>query len=136
VQWLEAFAHFSAGVRHPVRFASGLFTALTGARNESSSMAAEDDEDPEREVDFLDFVEDGGVDDTFLCGNNRKFVLINLLLVMGFLFFLTIVNQTGLIEPGYVIMCSVMVAVVYTVSLLTYIFLRYQRVMNHRRLMS
>jgi hypothetical protein len=136
VRWLEAFAHFS-GVSHPVRFASGLFTALTGARNEmpipSTAMNSLDDE---QEADFMDFVEDGGIDGFFLCGNNRKFILMNVLFIFGFMMSDVILCEVYPGQFSYIVMGSFVITAVYIIVVISYIFLRYQRIVNQQRIIG
>ena len=131
VRWLEAFANFANASGHQVRFASGLFSALTGARDESrwrGSPTASEDEDEHQEQDFLDFVESDAGGSTLLCGNSRKFLAINLLLLLGLLIFDMVLDEAGIFETSYIVMFTIMVLLVYSASVASYVFIKYQRV--------
>ena len=141
VRWLEAFANFATqSGSHQVRFASGLFSALTGARDEARGgrvrIADADDEDDDDEEDFLDFMEaeHEANDPSFFCGNSRKFFVLNLLMILLFIIFDMVLDQLGIVETSYIVMASVLTAIAYIVVLSSYVMIRYQRIVNQRRI--
>ena len=140
VRWLEAFANCATqSSSHQVRFAYGLFSALTGARDRSRGgrvrIADADDEDDDEE-DFLDFMEaeHEANDPSFFCGNSRKFFVLNLLMILLFIIFDMVLDQLGIVQTSYIVMASVLTAIAYIVVLSSYVMIRYQRIVNQRRI--
>lgn len=84
----------------------------------------------------MDFVEDGGIDGSFLCGNNRKFVLINVLVIFGFMMSDVILCEVYPAQFSYIVMGSLILTVVYITVIISYIFLRYQRIVNQQRIVG
>jgi len=121
-----------------VRFASGLFSALTGARDERQSRQSIADESDSEEEDFIEFFENeiGDPSAQLLCGSNKKFVAINILLI--FLFILTdiILIQFGIVDEANLLMTTLVVMYVWAIVIATYVYIRYQQSMNQQRLLS
>lgn len=134
VRWLESFANFATHTGHSIRFASGLFSALSGARNE---RAPDEETDSDTGEDFLEFIEEGGVNNmTLLLGNVRRFFLVNIIVIFCLILSVVICNDFGLIETSFMVMSSIIAILAYVILVTTYIFLRYERLLNHRRLVS
>ena len=136
VRWLEAFASFSSAARNRVRVASGLFSALTGARQESREEGDFAGDEEDQEGDFLDFIEEEQQhgSGTFFCGDSRKFHVINFILLLTFGVCVVTADQLGVAETSYIVLLSIICFGVYMLVLATYIFVRFQVLANQRRI--
>lgn len=136
IRWLESFARFRSSLAHPVRIASGLFAALTGARREGmSSERAQDLDYIDDETDFFDSLEDGGVDElTLLIENVRVFVLVNVLFLSTLSITIILLVRFSSLDTSSIVMATILVLFVYIASIATFFLLRFQSLTNHRRL--
>jgi hypothetical protein len=128
IRWLESFANFGRSASaHQVRFATGLFSALTNARNETRTSSSD-------EEDFFEFMDSevGNGNSSFLCGNSKKFILINLLiLTIGCIASMTI-SELGLVDGSILFLTGWIVFYVYLVILVGYGIWRFQTIMTRR----
>ena len=145
IRWLEAFAAFGQrSAIHQVRLASGLFSALTGARSEDvrGPVESADGEDGSyEEEEFLDFVESEGqlgsrgISSTFFCGNTSLCVMMNCVVLVLFLIGNAIVLQMNFLDGStFLVMADTILIIVYLVFITVYVFYRYQRILNQRHL--
>ena len=136
VRWLEAFASFSSSARNRVRVASGLFSALTGARQESHDEGDLGGDEEDQEGDFLDFIEEEQErgSGTFFCGDSKKFHVINFVLLITFGACVVSADEIGVAESSYIMLLVIISVGVYVLVLATYIFVRFQSLANRRRI--
>jgi hypothetical protein len=132
IRWLESFAYFGSASSHSVRFASGLFSALTGARNERNSP---DESSEVEEEDFLDSFEEGGLSFlSELVGDVRIFFSLNILLIFGLIMSVALANYFGFMEGSFVVMGAILAIIAYIFGLAAFIFFQYQRLLNRRQI--
>lgn len=141
IRWLEAFASFGRRSAHQVRVASGLFSALTGARGEDIRRPTTTDSDSDSsydEEDFIDFIEteaelgSRGALSVFFCGNSKKFFLANSVFIILFLVLNVVISEADWIEETYQILGATLTLCMYGVLVTAYIMLKYQRILNQR----
>jgi hypothetical protein len=136
IRWLESFARFTSSVSHSVRVASGLFSALTGARNENTSLDRGPDADGnDDEADFFDTLEDGGINELpLLIGNVREFFLVNISFVSSVSIIIVLLVRFSDFETSAIVMGTLILLFAYVVSISAYLLMRFQALTNHRRL--
>jgi hypothetical protein len=135
-RWLEAFAFFGSLSNRTARLTTGLFSALSGSRNEQSVpsdtfQSTEEDS----EGDFLDFLEDADAERwVLLTGGVRRFIGINVFLATSVVISLLIMVQFFGFETSLCFILTLISAVTFFVSIGAYFFVRYERHMNVRRI--
>jgi hypothetical protein len=134
VRWLETFAQFSNYRSHSVRFATGLFSALSGARDESQRRDSAVDESDEEDV--AEFIESDFVDnnETVVCGSTRKFIIVNILIMFLLAISDIILIHYRIVDQSNLLMMSLIICYVHAVVVGTYVFALYQQASNQRRL--
>ncbi len=129
VRWLESFANFSRRASQRVRVASGLFSALTGARGEREREDSDSLGEDNEEEEFIDSVEEGEISIV-----NRKFFIINFLISLFYLIFICIITILYRIEIQYIILNLVLGALIHSIFIILYFFVKFQKFTNNRRL--
>ena len=131
LRWLHSFANFGDDRGPRVRFASGLFAALTGAREEARSRPEIEEESDD---DFLEYIENQSENDrvSFLCGDTRKFILVFIAMVTALAGSLVTLNQWGVLHSSFSLMTSVVILLGIVGVLTTYVLVRYNRLLNSR----
>ncbi len=140
VRWLESFANFARSTTsHQVRFASGLFSALSGARDEGrtrGSPVAPADEENTEEDDFFDFM-DSEIDrgnSALFCGNSKKFFLINLVMIVTGIATCMTLSELGLCGGETIFMAAWIAFYAYMVVVVGYVVWRFQQILTDRHL--
>lgn len=114
-----------------MRFASGLFTALTGAREENGTGQQDGDGGDD---DFLEYIENQPENDrvSFLCGDTRKFMIIMVILAASVVGTLVTFGKCGIVESSYLLMTAVGFFLAAIATLSSYVLVRYHRLLNSR----
>lgn len=131
LKWLHSFVNFGEDRGPRVRFASGLFTALSGAREENGTGQQDNDEG---EDDFFEYIENQPENDrvSFLCGDTRKFMIIMVILAASVVGTLVTFGKCGIVESSYLLMTAVGFFLAAIATLSSYVLVRYNRLLNSR----
>lgn len=131
LRWLHSFANFGDDRGPRVRFASGLFAALTGAREENPTRPQDDEETDD---DFLDYIENQPDSErvSFFCGHTKKFLLIVFALASGISGSIVALNQLNVVETSFLLMVSVTIILAFVGAVTSYVLVRYNRLLNSR----
>lgn len=136
IRWLESFANFArSATSHQVRFATGLFSALSGARDEARSRESpiESDGSGEPEDDFFDYI-DSELEQGHSSLVSHKFILINALVFGVLLLIYAALSELKLIDDELVFLTGLVTLCAYVVVLVGYVIWKFHKIMTRRML--